>query len=277
MSGTDAVSTSMPPSSAVGFGQEIVNLPRYPVVDLASAAARDVIAAGRAQLAQNGLCLFPDFIAPSALSRMCEEARLFYPTAYYEEQADTHDGSGRLEGFAMPRKSRSAASAVAYDRIPALSPLRRLYEWDGLVGLVRALLGVDRLYRTADPLISCLLMYYSNGDELGWHFDPNDGVVTLLLQSPEEGGKFEFVPGIRRNNEESRAAIARVMDGAREGVLTPPLLPGTLSIFRGTNSLHRVTPVRGPKPRAILTLSFDPEPGVMFSTEIRRRYSGRVN
>lgn len=273
MSGIAAVSTSMPPSS----GQEIVDLARYPVDDLESAAAREVIAAGRAQLAQNGLCLFPDFIAPCALARMCEEARSFYPTAYYEEQADTHDGSGRLEGFAMPRKSRSAASAVAYDRIPASSPLRRLYEWDGLVGLVRALLGVDRLYRTADPLISCLLMYYSDRDELGWHFDPNDGVVTLLLQAPDEGGQFEFVPGIRRDNEESRAAIARVMDGAREGVLTPPLLPGTLSIFRGTNSLHRVTPVKGSRPRAILTLSFDPEPGVTFSAEIRRRYSGRVN
>jgi hypothetical protein len=277
MSGIAAVSTSVPPSSGVGYGKEIVDLARYPVDDLASAAAREVIAAGRAQLAKNGLCLLPDFIAPSALSQMCEEARSFYPTAYYEEQADTHDGSGRLEGFAMPRKSRSAASAVAYDRIPASSPLRRLYEWDGLVGLVRALLGVDRLYRTADPLISCLLMYYSDGDELGWHFDPNDGVVTLLLQAPDEGGQFEFVPGIRRDNEESRAAIARVMDGAREGVLTPPLLPGTLSIFRGTNSLHRVTPVKGSKPRAILTLSFDPEPGVMFSAEIRRRYSGRVN
>jgi len=270
------LSTSAPTSSSIGYPQEIVNVARYPVGDLASAAAREVVAAGRAQLAKNALCLFPEFIAPHALGQMCEEARAFYPTSYYEEQADTHDESGRLEGFAMPRKSRSAASAVAYDRIPTSSPLRRLYEWDGLVELVRALLGVDRLYRTADPLVSCLLMYYSDGDELGWHFDPNDGVVTLLLQAPGEGGQFEFVPGIRRDNEDSRAAIARVMDGAREGVLTPPLLPGTLSIFRGTNSLHRVTPVKGTKPRAILTLSFDPKPGVMFSTEIRRRYSGRI-
>ncbi len=42
------------------------------------------------------------------------------------------------------------------------------------------------------------------------------------------------------------------------------------------NPLHRVTMVKGALPRIMLTMSFDTEPGVQFSEEIRRRYSGRI-
>ena len=37
-------------------------------------------------------------------------------------------------------------------------------------------------------------MYYSRGDEHGWHFDGADAVVTLMLQAPLAGGQFEYVP-----------------------------------------------------------------------------------
>ena len=55
-------------------------------------------------------------------------------------------------------------------------------------------------------------MYYLPGDELGWHFDGADFVVTLLLQAPEAGGAFEFAPMLRseddRNDEGVRALLA---------------------------------------------------------------------
>jgi len=188
----------------------------------------------------------------------------------------THSSGFPLPSSRLPRPSRNSASAVAYDRIPPASPLRRLYECDGVVWLVREILGVPQLYRTADPLLSCLLMYYGDGDELGWHFDPNDGVVTLLLEAPQNGGIFEFAPNILGHDPDGTAAVTRVMDGGREGVIAQALRPGTLSIFRGVKSLHRVTKVTGSVPRAILTMSYDPKPGVQFSPENRRRYSGRV-
>jgi hypothetical protein len=49
------------------------------------------------------------------------------------------------------------------------------------------------------------------------------------------------------------------------------------AVFRRAESLHRVSPVAGNTPRAILTMSFDSEPGVMCSAGIRRRYSGRTH
>ena len=202
---------------------------------------------------------------------MVAEARALGGGAYYA--VSWMKGSYSAEQpEPLPRPSRNACAAVAYDLLAADSPVRRLYEWDGLVALFRELLGVEQFYRCADPISSCLLMYHGDGDELGWHFDPNDGVVTLLLQAAEEGGEFEFVPGIVRGEMER---VERLMDGARDGAITAPLRPGTLSLFRGVNALHRVTRVSGPTPRIMLAMSFHDRPGMMFTPENRKRYSGR--
>ncbi len=247
----------------------IVNLARYPVADLANPAARAVIAEGRAQLARNGLCLLPDFVTPAALAAMATEGNALQAEAYHEES--WMRGSDIREG-ALHRPMRNACAAIAYDRLGAGSPSRILYEWDSLAGLFRELLGVPAWHRCADPISSCLLMYYGDDDELGWHFDPNDGVVTLLLQSASTGGDFEFAPGVGREN----AAYDGIMDGGREGVLTPDIRPGTLSLFRGKNALHRVTPTADPRRRIMLTMSVHEQPGWLFSQENRRRYSGRI-
>ena len=250
---------------------ELVNLERYPIADLRSAAARAVIAEGRDQLARDGLCLFPDFVSPAALAAMTAEAQRLAPTLHHEVTWMNGRGQGPGDG-PLHRPTRNACGAVPYDRLATESPSRRLYETDQLAGLFRELLGVPAFYRCADPISSCLLMYYGEGDELGWHFDPNDGVVTLLLQAASEGGTFEFAPGIGRDPD----AFEPVMDGRRDRVVAPPLRPGTLSLVRGVASLHRVTPVSGPRPRIMLTMSFDQQPGRVFSVENRRRYSGRI-
>jgi hypothetical protein len=62
---------------------------------------------------------------------------------------------------------------------------------------IRDVLGKEKLYRTADPLGALNVHKYDEGDELGWHFDRGEFVVTLLLQTPEAGGKFESYPALR--------------------------------------------------------------------------------
>ena len=83
---------------------------------------------------------------------------------------------------------------VAYDLIPRGSVLRRLYEWDGLVAFVAAILGETRLYRHADPLAALNINVFAGGQGLNRHFDSADFAVTLSLQTAEEGGDFEIVP-----------------------------------------------------------------------------------
>jgi alkylated DNA repair dioxygenase AlkB len=249
---------------------DVVDLARYPIADLASPQARAVIAEGRRQLAADGLCLFPDFLTPQALAALVEEARRLEPQQHHDATWITGIGQGQDDG-PLHRPMPNACGAIAYDRLGTDSVARRVYELDQLPGLFARLLGLPALYRCADPISSCLVMYYREGDELGWHFDPNDGVVTLLVQAAEEGGAFEFAPGVGRDP----TAFDPIMDGRRAGVVTPPIRPGTLSLFRGLNALHRVTRVAGKRSRIMLTMSFDPQPGRVFSLENRRRYSGR--
>jgi alkylated DNA repair dioxygenase AlkB len=247
----------------------LINLDLYPLNDLNTHAGRAVIAEGRAQLARNGLCLMPDLLAPAALAAMVREARELAPRAYHATSWIT--GTDLRNENPVHRPTRNACGSIPYDLLAASSPIRQLYEWDGLVALFRELLGVEHWYRCADPISSCLLMYYGDGEELGWHCDSNDGVVTLLLQAAETGGGFEFVPGVGRTD----LRFEQVLDGVREGVVAAPLRPGTLSLFRGTNSMHRVTRVSGRQERIMLAMSFHERPGYMFSPENRRRYSGR--
>ena len=61
----------------------------------------------------------------------------------------------------------------------------------------------------------------------------------------------------------------------------PPLLhtldfaPGTLSIFSGSKSLHRVTRVLGPSARLVAVLTFASEPDFCNSPEVQRMFWGR--
>ena len=102
---------------------------------------------------------------------------------------------------------------LAYDRFPAQSLLRRLYEWDALTDLIAAILGEPELHRCADPLLSCNVTLMAPGGQHGWHFDGNDFVVTILLQAAERGGAFEFAPAIRTDADQNYPAVARVMAG----------------------------------------------------------------
>ena len=56
-----------------------------------------------------------------------------------------------------------------------------------------------------------------------------------------------------------------------------PLEPGTLNVFRGRNTAHRVTEVIGERPRIIAVFSYYERPGVTFSEEERLGFYGRAN
>ena len=144
---------------------------------------------------------------------------------------------------------RSAKSLIAYDQIPASSPLRAVYEADELTTFVGAALGVDPIYRQADEIGALNVMLYEPGDELGWHFDNADFVVTLMLQAPAAGGAFEYVPMLRGPGDDNPQGVASLLGGDRTGVRTMNPDPGTLALFRGHHSPHRVTPVEGPVQR----------------------------
>ena len=155
------------------------------------------------------------------------------------------------------------------------SPLRRLYEWDGLTEFIRAALALPVLYRDADPAGACSIMLYGQGDELGWHFDNSEFAVTLMLRASEGGGSFEFVPRIRDTGDERRDAVGRLLAGAGDGIMTMDGQPGTLALFAGRHSIHRVTAIQGKTPRVNAVLAYAQEPGHRLTPLNRELFYGQ--
>jgi hypothetical protein len=251
----------------------IVDLNRYPIDDLVRAGP--VIDAATARLTATGVALLPEFLRAEALQQIVAEADRLAADGNFQDVPGT-PYLGFLgfpdESFPPdhPRQylSRSALTAVAYDLFPDDSLLRALYEWDGLMEFVSAVLGGSRLYRYADPLGALNVATMRATDELGWHFDQTDFVVSIALQSSDEGGEFEAARRVRSCDDECYDAVARVLAGEGSGLIeTIPMMPGTLMIFEGRYSLHRVTPIRGDTPRHVALLAYDTKPGT-DSTEL---------
>ena len=116
---------------------------------------------------------------------------------------------------------------------------------------------------------------FVDGGEHGWHFDESEFTVTLMLQAPELGGSFEYVPRIR-GSEDEEAIVATVLDGDRERVLELPFTAGTLLIFGGRQTLHRVTRVGGSRPRLVPVLTYAEGPGLVNSEAVRMLFWGRT-
>jgi hypothetical protein len=164
---------------------------------------------------------------------------------------------------------------IAQDRLPPDSRLLRIYNQGPLADFIAAVIGRP-LHRCDDPLLSCAVSVLSDGDEHGWHFDSNDFVVTLLLQAATRGGHFEYAPMIRGDEDENYDAVRHIFDGDRKAVVRAAVEPGTLVLFQGQRSLHRVSRAEGPRSRLNAIFSYHTEPGKLFSAETRIGALGRA-
>ena len=153
---------------------------------------------------------------------------------------------------------------------------RRLGSCPPYVWALGAVLQRGPLYRYADPLGALNLAVMTDGDELQWHFDQTDFVVSLALQDADEGGDFEVVPHIRSASDERYDAVKRLFEGARDTVVRLPMRPGTLLIFEGRYSIHRVSPIHGTTPRHVALLAYDTKPGTCSTEVLRLSRYGRV-
>ena len=72
-------------------------------------------------------------------------------------------------------------------------------------------------------------------------------------------------------------ADARLINlGYRQRIAVNLLRAGTLSIFRGQRSLHRVSPVEGARQRLIALFPYDRRRGMMFAAEVHLGAFGRT-
>ena len=258
----------------------LVDLERYPVFDAGSAPYRAVVERARHELAAVGAAELPGFVGPAGVGALVADAESLVPrahrsggkgTAYLELPEGSYpDGHPRLTW------GDYALGAVAYDLFPLTSPLRRIYEWKALTDLVAAILDRGPLFPYADPFGALNLAVMGPGDQLQWHFDQTDFVVSLAIQAAERGGDFEVAPRIRAPGDERYDDVAAELGGDHAPVLTVAMEPGTLLVFEGRFSLHRVSPVGGHRLRHVGLLAYDTKPGTMGSELLHAVRYGRT-
>ena len=98
-----------------------------------------------------------------------------------------------------------------------------------------------------------------------------------MIQSPRSGGRFEYVQGSRNSakGEHGYETVQKIL----EGTTSPKILEaedGDLVLFRGRDTLHRVSPVEEELPRVLVTLNFNTEPGISLSELARQTFFGRL-
>jgi hypothetical protein len=260
---------------------ELVDVDRYPVHEPSSARGRELVDACREALRSDGAVKLDGFLRPDAVARLVEDARGLADLGHPNDEQHNVYFSNIDESLpeADPRRIyvRSSQKAVAMDLLPPDFGVRRVYESDEMTRFVGAVVDIDPLYRSADPLDGCNITVYERGDELGWHFDQSEFSVTLMLQRAEGGGDFEYVPMIRTPDDERYDAVRDVLLGARDGVKQLISEPATLAFFRGRYSLHRVPPVEGETPRMNSVLTYSREPDHRLNEMAQKIYYGRTS
>jgi hypothetical protein len=253
---------------------KIVNQSDYPIT--AEAFRREC----RKSLDNSGALVLPNFLQTGAIQSIRKEGEQQKHLAYFTQSNHNVYLSPPDNNYPAQhprnREVTSSKGCITTDQIPQESALNTLYHSQQFQEFLCAVLRVDALHEYADPLSSINLHYASEGQELGWHFDNSSFAITLLIQAPEQGGKFEYVKDLRTSSGDNNFdAVAAVLDGSTQPE-TLELEAGTLCLFRGHNSMHRVTPTIGNTTRLLVVLAYNTEPGISLSESARMTFYGRL-
>jgi len=258
--------------------ESIVNLARYPIADSGSPLALSMREECRKQFSSNGLCVLPQFISPDMQNDLVAEVNSVINEAYFCDSTHnvylTNPSSDEKKDRLSLHQEQTFVGSVAYDRINRSGLLDTLYLWDPLKEFLGFILGKSPLFRFADPLGACSINVFVEGGQHGWHFDESEFSITLMLQKPSAGGKFEYIPMIRGRSDEKQI-IEQVLQGDQREVRTLAFEPGTLLVFAGRETIHRVTKVVGDRPRLVPVLCYADRADLVNSEAVRTLFWGR--
>ena len=254
---------------------QIINLDIHPIGDEAFGIECAT------KLERDGVLTLPQFLNADTIAALVNEAEATQDQAYFT--ASTHnvyltprdDALG--DDHVFNRQVTSSKGCITTDQVPAGSALHSLYDSALFRQFIAKIVGEDALYEYADPLAGINVHYAGDGQELGWHFDNSKFAITLLLRAPEQGGAFEYVRDLRNADEGEMNfdGVEAVLDG-NTPVDQLEIQPGTLVLFRGRNSMHRVTPTIGDTTRLLVVLAYNAEPGIALSESARMTFFGRL-
>ncbi len=263
---------------------EIINTQVYPIIDGENTPRAVLIERCRRELEDNLYCVLPDFVTRQALAAMAEEAINLQPYAnhnnslrncYLHRQQDPELPADHARNL----QDRSSVRMIAYDQLAEDSVLKSFYHSESVRQLVKEIVNEGDLFDNEDPYQPANYVCYQSGDESSWHFDAdNSFTMTLMIQPSKVGGEFQMSPDTRTDTDQNYAHVGAVLQGERDDtIISVGREPGALCIFKGCNSLHRVTPVEGDTLRIMGVFVYEFSPGVVGDPEVNATiYGDRV-
>ena len=259
--------------------RESLDLERYPLDQPGSAAHEALVARCRSELERDGMFNLEGLVRPVTIRAAAAQlANLATSNSYTHARKHNVYFLDRVEGVedSHPalKKFQTINHTLCDDQL-GHTFIHRLYEWQPLVDFIARVLNLPRLYLMDDPLARANVMEYRPGEALNWHFDRARYTTTLLIQAAEQGGEFQYCSELRADGQPNYEEVGRVLNGETDRIRVNPLSAGTLNVFAGKNSLHRVSTVEGQASRLIAVFSYYERPGVLFSEKERLGFYGR--
>jgi hypothetical protein len=272
-----------------------IDLHTYPLDKPNSEEYALLVRRGAKMLQYCGCATFPSFMTNTAVSEAASKARQTSLKAFI---TNDHHNAYQLPGIdeSLPMNHprnlamKTQVASIAFDEMTDEDPLRKLYSYEGLVAFIGDVVG-HKLYRLSDPIGACTVNIFRPGWEHAWHFDESEFTTTLCLQQADGGGHFEYSSPLRESQDNLAVdEVSRILhhhssysplvnDNSKPSakITTANFEPGTLQIFAGRYSLHRVTAIRPKsyKERLVAVLCFGTQPGVVNSHGVQKMFWGR--
>ncbi|TGT41203.1 2OG-Fe(II) oxygenase [Mesorhizobium sp. M8A.F.Ca.ET.165.01.1.1] len=260
--------------------EDILDLDRYPLDREGSPEWDRLVQQSLAALAADGMFNLEGFLRPGIAEQAVREIKpVMDARSHVHKRLHNIYFKPSIPALAPDhpalRKVETISHTVCADQIPG-SMVMAIYEYEPLVRFLAATMGKARLHVMQDPLARANVMAYRAGEALNWHFDRSEFTTTLLLQQAERGGDLEYRTDLRSDEDPNYDGVARLLEGRDPEARVLRMKPGTLNVFRGKNTAHRVTTVEGDRERMIAVFSYYEKPGVMFSDEERVGFYGRA-
>ncbi len=236
----------------------------------------------KSTLDREGVLVLPNFLTDKAIAQVKAEGQQKISDAYFCVSKHNVYLTPTDENYPLdhPRNLEvtSSKGLIGDDQINTGSPLKQLYHDQAFQAFVRHVVGERELHPYADPISSVNLHFAKTGQELGWHFDNSSFAITLLIDKPESGGVFEYLKDLRDadKGDMNFDAVGDLLSGKTQPE-TLQMEPGTLVLFRGKNSIHRVTPTEGNRTRMLAVLAYNSKPDVLLSESARMTFYGRLS
>ncbi len=260
--------------------RDVLDLEAFPLDSPKSEAYQSLVARCRSEMAGGGLFNLDGFLKPEVAQA---EAQALTPlmdrSSYLHKRRHNIYFKKDLEGVSPEHPAlaefETSNNTLCSDQLLG-SVVEAIYNWKPLQHFLAEVMDKPALYPMDDALAAFNVMRYQEGQALNWHFDRSEFTVTLLLQAPEKGGEFEYRTELRSIDDPNYDGVARLLAGDDPQMQRMNVVPGTLNVFRGVNTPHRVTPVVGDRARMIAVLTYYERPGARFTAAEQLGFYGRT-